>query len=117
MSGQSYFEEYAGRTDPREVSVHRESILIFVGKFTHDDYAQASPLEDDARGIWRPYGVRTPGERGWACVHDGGDPTAGRPPVLERASSVDGVIHHVSTKNNWAHLDPEPHRSATPTSS
>lgn len=95
--------------------IHRESILIFGGKVIHDDYTQAALLEDDAGGIWRPYGLRAPGERGWAriTVHDGGDPTTGRPPVFEGAFSVDGVIHHVNTKDNYRSsklaLDPDPY--------
>ena len=95
--------------------INRESLYIFGGKVIHDDFTQAALLEDDAGGIWRPNGVRAPGERGWAriTVHDGGDPSTGRPPVFEGAFSVDGVIHHVTTKSNYLTtklaLDPDPH--------
>ena len=95
--------------------IHRESVHIFGGKVIHDQFTQDALLEDDAGGIWRPNGVRAPGERGWAriTVHDGGDPTIGRPPVFEGAFSVDGVIHHVTTKVNYLAtklaLDPDPH--------
>jgi hypothetical protein len=95
--------------------IDRQSVLIFGGKVIHDDYTQAALLEEDVGGIWRPNGVRAPGERGWAriTVHDGGDPTTGRPPIFEGAFSVDGVIHHVSTKERYLAtklaLDPEPH--------
>jgi len=95
--------------------IHRESLYIFGGKVIDDDFTQAALLEDETGGIWRPNGVRAPGERGWAriTVHDGGDPSTGRPPVFEGAFSVDGVIHHVSTKSNYLStklaLDPDPH--------
>jgi hypothetical protein len=95
--------------------IHRDTLLIFGGKVIHDDFTHVALLEDNAGGIWRPNGVRAPGERGWAriTVHDGGDPTTGRPPVFEGAFSVDGVIHHVTTKVNYLTtklaLDPHPH--------
>lgn len=95
--------------------IHRESLYIFGGKVIHDDFTQDALLEDDVGGIWRPNGVRAPGERGWAriTVHDDGDPSIGRPPVFEGAFSVDGVIHHVTTKSNYLStklaLDPDPH--------
>jgi hypothetical protein len=95
--------------------IYRESLYIFGGKVIHDDFTQDALLEDHAGGIWRPNGVRAPGERGWAriTVHDGGDPSTGRPPSFEGAFSVDGVIHHVTTKSNYLStklaLDPDPH--------
>ena len=95
--------------------IHRESLYIFGGKVIHDDFTEAALVEDGVGGIWRPNGVRAPGERGWAriTVHDDGDPSQGRPPIFEGAFSVDGVIHHVTTKSNYLStklaLDPDPH--------
>ena len=65
--------------------------------------------EDTAGVIPRPSGRY---ELGWAriTVYDQGDETAGRPPVFEGAFSVDGVVHHVQTKENYLrnkhNLDP-----------
>lgn len=50
---------------------------------------------------------------GWAriVVHHQGDPNAGVPPVFEGAFTVDGIIHHISTSDNYLlnkqQLDPE----------
>lgn len=94
--------------------IQRESVLVYGGKVIHDDHTQKALAEGTAGGVWRPYGVKSPGERGWAriMVYDPGNPDTGRPAVFEGAFSVDGVIHHVNTKDNYQRtrldLDPEP---------
>ena len=56
--------------------------------------------EDTAGVIPRPSGIY---ELGWAriTVYDQGDADADRPPVFEGAFSVNGVTHHVQTKDNY----------------
>jgi hypothetical protein len=93
----------------------RESYLVFGGEVIHDDSTSTKLSEDIAGGVRRSqHSPNSAGHRGWAriMVLDGGDPTIGRPPVFEGAFSVDGVIHHVLTRQNYLRSkftgDPEP---------
>ncbi|CAL1697050.1 unnamed protein product [Somion occarium] len=74
--------------------------------------ADVSPdrMREDAAGVWlRPSGKS---ELGWAriTVHHQGDIHRGIAPSFEGAFSVNGVVHHVMTKENYLrnkhHLDP-----------
>jgi hypothetical protein len=92
----------------------RESILVYGGEVIHDSHTNARLDEDIAGGIKRPHGSpEPPGHRGWAriTVVDGGNAETGRTPIFEGAFSVNGVIHHVMTKESYQvnkqHRDPE----------
>lgn len=92
----------------------RESYLVFGGEVIHDDNTAAKLKEDLAGGVRRPTHSPHAGHRGWAriMVLDGGDEAHDRPPVFEGAFSVDGVVHHVLTAENYDRSkyagDPEP---------
>jgi hypothetical protein len=93
----------------------RESYLVFGGEVIHDGSTSIKLDEDIAGGIRHPpHSPNSAGHRGWAriMVLDGGDPASGRPPVFEGAFSVEGVIHHVLTLENYLRskfaADPEP---------
>ncbi|KAI0077421.1 hypothetical protein K474DRAFT_1707303 [Panus rudis PR-1116 ss-1] len=73
-------------------------------------HASADRMREDAAGVWpRPSGKH---ELGWAriTVHHQGDIAEGIPPSFEGAFSVNGVIHHVMTKDHYLrnkhHMDP-----------
>ncbi|KAG8781977.1 hypothetical protein FRB91_011264 [Serendipita sp. 411] len=113
-----YKPEYG--TDGRSVvdrvePLLRESFLVFGGEVIDEEYTSAKMDEDAAGGIRRPYHSPYPnGHRGWARITllDGGDAQEERPPVFEGAFSVDGVVHHVLTLDNYMRTklpeDPEP---------
>lgn len=110
-SGKGYVEGKgaAVRVEP----LLRESILVYGGEVIHDSYTTSRLDEDVAGGIRRPYGSPEPaGHRGWAriMVLDGGNIETGRAPIFEGAFSVNGVIHHVMTKESYQvnkqHHDP-----------
>jgi hypothetical protein len=70
-----------------------------------------SRMREDAAGVIpRPSGKS---ELGWAriVVHTQGDVVQGIPPIFEGAFSVNGVVHHVMTKENYLRnkltIDPE----------
>lgn len=97
------------------VPLLRESYLLFGGEVIDDDSTAEKLKEDIAGGIRRPHhSPHSAGHRGWAriMVLDGGDPMNDRPPVFEGAFSVDGVVHHVLTAENYRRTkyaeDPEP---------
>ncbi|KAI8983225.1 Metallo-peptidase family M12B Reprolysin-like-domain-containing protein [Trametes punicea] len=84
------------RTEP----IVRESVRAYWGEVIP---AHASPdrLREDTAGVLpRPSGQS---ELGWAriTVHDQGDASIGRPPIFEGAFSVNGVVHHIMTKDNY----------------
>ena len=87
----------------------RESVKAYWGEVIPSHMSTDRLREDTAGVIPRPSGRY---ELGWAriTVYDQGDETAGRPPVFEGAFSVDGVVHHVQTKENYLrnkhNLDP-----------
>ncbi|KAH8101428.1 Metallo-peptidase family M12-domain-containing protein [Cristinia sonorae] len=98
--------------DGKSVLSHTEPLLpdsvkAYWGEVVH---ANASPerMREDAAGVWpRPSGKS---ELGWAriTVHDAGD--SSRAPVFEGAFSVNGDVHHVTTKEQYMrtkhHMDP-----------
>ncbi|PVG00697.1 hypothetical protein CPB86DRAFT_754147 [Serendipita vermifera] len=93
----------------------RESFMVFGGDVISNEHTSTRLDEDYAGGLHRAHGSHPPpGYRGWAriMVVDGGDPSQKRPPVFEGAFSVDGVIHHVLTSDNYMRTrlpgDPEP---------
>lgn len=95
--------------------LRRESFLVFGGEVIHEESTSQKIYEDVAGGIRHPpHSPNSAGHRGWAriMVLDGGDPITGRSPVFEGAFSVDGVIHHVLTLDNYLRSkyagDPEP---------
>ncbi|EMD41369.1 hypothetical protein CERSUDRAFT_101854 [Gelatoporia subvermispora B] len=78
----------------------RESVKAYWGEVVH---AEATPerLREDAAGVLpRPSGKS---ELGWAriMVHHQGDTEAGLAPSFEGAFSVNGMVHHVMTKDNY----------------
>lgn len=88
----------------------RESVKAYWGEVIP---AQNSPsrMREDAAGVTpRPTGKS---ELGWAriMVHTQGDVVQGTPPIFEGAFSVNGVVHHIMTKENYLRnkltLDPE----------
>ncbi|KAF9259896.1 hypothetical protein L218DRAFT_907767 [Marasmius fiardii PR-910] len=97
-----------GETTSRTVPLLRESVKAYYGHVVHSEFTDARRLEDIAGVVSSAYP-----EMGWArvVVHDEGDPRVGRMPVLEGAFSVDGVVHHIVTKDNYLRtkgsLDPE----------
>ena len=99
----------------RVVPLLRESYLVFGGEVLSDEGTAARLNEDLAGGIRRPHhSPNSAGHRGWAriMVLDSGDAGSGRSPVFEGAFSVDGVVHHVLTAENYLRTkyvgDPEP---------
>ena len=93
----------------------QHKFLVFGGDVIGEEFTDAKAEEDIAGGIIRPHYAPYPdGHRGWAriTVLDGGHPSEGRRPVFEGAFSVDGVVHHVLTRDNYLRLklqeDPEP---------
>ncbi|KAG8812634.1 hypothetical protein FRC17_001927 [Serendipita sp. 399] len=97
------------------VPLLRESFMVFGGEVIDEEFTSAKMDEDAAGGIRRPYhSPYANGHRGWARITllDGGDAEAQRPPVFEGAFSVDGIVHHVLTLDNYLRMklpeDPEP---------
>ncbi|KAI0668683.1 Metallo-peptidase family M12B Reprolysin-like-domain-containing protein [Trametes maxima] len=84
------------RTEP----LLRESVRAYWGEVIPEDVSPDRLREDTAGVVPRPSGRS---ELGWAriTVYDQGDASAGRPPVFEGAFSVDGIVHHVMTKDNY----------------
>jgi hypothetical protein len=88
----------------------RESVKAYMGEVIPAHHSPSRMREDAAGVIPRPSGKS---ELGWAriMVHTQGDVVQGIPPVFEGAFSVNGVVHHVMTKENYLRnkltLDPE----------
>jgi hypothetical protein len=86
-----------------------ESVKAYWGEVI-PSHLSAARMREDAVGLrHRPKGP----ELGWAriTVHHQGDVDAGMAPVFEGAFSVNGVVHHIVTKDNYMRtkhsLDPE----------
>ncbi|KDQ17689.1 hypothetical protein BOTBODRAFT_29847 [Botryobasidium botryosum FD-172 SS1] len=96
------------RTEP----LLREAIKVYWGEVVHPDGTSQRMREDAAGGVHRAPGD-APHVLGWAriMVHDQGDSDSGTEPVFEGAFTVNGVAHHVVTKENYLRnkheLDPE----------
>jgi hypothetical protein len=87
--------EILSRTKP----LLRESVLAYWGEVIAEHHSPVRMLEDTAGVIPRPH----PADLGWArlIVHDQGSIETGTPPVFEGAFSVNGVIYHVTTRENY----------------
>ncbi|TDL28979.1 hypothetical protein BD410DRAFT_781544 [Rickenella mellea] len=94
------------RTEP----LLRENVRAYWGEVIEPEHTAARLREDAAGVIPRPNGKT---EMGWAriIVHHQGDVDLGVAPSFEGAFSVDGIVHHITTKDNYLrnklHLDPE----------
>ncbi|VDC01988.1 unnamed protein product [Peniophora sp. CBMAI 1063] len=87
-----------GSTTTRTVPLMRETVRAYWGEVIAP-HLTADRLRQDAVRVMRPTGS----ELGWAriIVHDHGDSERGRPPIFEGAFSANGVVHHISTKENY----------------
>jgi len=98
-------ESVVSHTEP----LLRETVKAYEGEVVHGALSPGRMLEDAVGGVYAPYRQ----DRGWARImmHSSGDPETGVPPVFEGVFSVDGVLHHVITKDNYMRtkhpLDPE----------
>ncbi|GBE78703.1 Disintegrin and metalloproteinase domain-containing protein [Sparassis crispa] len=108
---------YHTSPDGQNVRIHTEPLLRGSVKAYWGEVvpADASPdrLREDAAGvIARPW---TDPALGWAriVVHHQGDAAKGIAPLLEGGFSVNGVVHHVMTKDNYLRnkLELDPHIS------
>lgn len=92
------------RTEP----LLRESVKAYLGEVIDPQFSDVR-LREDAAGV--AYSAFPEAELGWAriMIHDQGDDD--RPPTFEGAFAVDGVVHHVMTKDHYLRtkypLDPE----------
>ncbi|KAG7096434.1 hypothetical protein E1B28_003871 [Marasmius oreades] len=97
-----------GQVSSKTVPLLRESVKAYHGHVVHPEHTDARILEDIAGVAHSSYPAL-----GWARVilHDDGDPTIGKPPLFEGAFSVNHVIHHIVTKDNYLRakqsFDPE----------
>ncbi|KAL0573925.1 hypothetical protein V5O48_008022 [Marasmius crinis-equi] len=97
-----------GEITPNSVPLLRESVRAYEGYVIHPDHTEGRKVEDIA-GVRE--GFSSYPELGWARVmvyeHEDGV----KSPVYEGAFSVDGVIHHIMTKENYGRVkrpsDPE----------
>ncbi|KAI0825392.1 Metallo-peptidase family M12B Reprolysin-like-domain-containing protein [Trametes gibbosa] len=80
--------------------IQRESVRAYWGEVIPAHVSPDRLREDTAGVLPRPSGKS---ELGWAriTVHDQGDAIVGKPPVFEGAFSVNGVVHHIATKDNY----------------
>ncbi|KAH8120727.1 Metallo-peptidase family M12-domain-containing protein [Phellopilus nigrolimitatus] len=95
----------------RSVPLLRESVRVYWGEVVAAEHSPERMREDAAGVLPRP--SRQPGkELGWAriIVHSQGDAARGLAPVFEGAFEVDGVTHHVQTRENYLRnkLAPDP---------
>ena len=88
-------QEVLNRTEP----LLRESVLAYLGEVIAEHRSPARMLEDTAGVIPRPH----PADLGWArlIVHHQSSIEQGTPPIFEGAFSVNGVIYHITTKENY----------------
>ncbi|KAL0572598.1 hypothetical protein V5O48_009359 [Marasmius crinis-equi] len=97
-----------GEVSSKTVPLLRESVKVYEGHVIHPDHTDGRRLEDIAGVVGSSYP-----ELGWAriIVLDEGDPTTGKGPLFEGVFSADGILHHISTKDNYLRtkqsLDPE----------
>lgn len=88
----------------------RESVKAYWGEVVPEDISSDRMREDAAGVAPRPSG-KSP--LGWAriVVHHQGNVAKGQPPSFEGAFSVNGIVHHVKTKDNYVRnkhvLDPD----------
>ena len=88
----------------------RESVKAYWGEVISVHHSPSRMREDAAGVLPRPSGQK---ELGWAriMVHHQGNVVQGIAPSFEGAFSVNGVVHHVMTKENYLRnkldLDPE----------
>ncbi|KAI0761701.1 Metallo-peptidase family M12B Reprolysin-like-domain-containing protein [Trametes elegans] len=84
------------RTEP----ILRDSVRAYWGEVIPAHVSPDRLREDTAGVLPRPSGQS---ELGWAriTVYDQGDSASGKPPEFEGAFSVNGVVHHVMTKDNY----------------
>ena len=89
-------ETILSHTEP----ILRDSVKAYWGEVIPAHISPDRLREDTAGVIPRPSGIY---ELRWAriTVYDQGDADADRPPVFEGAFSVNGVTHHVQTKDNY----------------
>ncbi|KAJ7451147.1 zinc metalloprotease [Mycena latifolia] len=96
---------YISRTKP----LLRESVKAYWGEVIHADHSPTRMREDTAGVVPSPH----PAELGWAriMVHHQGDIDQRIAPVFEGAFTVEGVVYHVATKDNYLRnkrpLDPD----------
>lgn len=101
---------HSGSVVDRVEPLRREKFLVFGGEVVDDKFTDGRLDEDFAGGIQRPH--NGDGHRGWAriMVLSGGEDSESL--LFEGAFSVNGVIHHVLTKENYLRTmlpgDPEP---------
>ena len=96
---------YTTTPDGRTILRHTEPLLpesvrAYWGEVVAPDVTD-DRMREDAAGVWpRPSGKS---ELGWAriMVHHQGDISAGLPPSFEGAFSVNGIVHHVMTQDNY----------------
>ncbi|KAF7306416.1 Zinc metalloprotease [Mycena indigotica] len=87
----------------------RESVKAYVGEVIHADHSETRMREDAAGVVPTPH----PSELGWAriMVHHQGDIDSDVAPEFEGSFTVDGVVYHVATKDNYYRnkrpLDPD----------
>ncbi|KAG6845285.1 hypothetical protein H0H87_011436 [Tephrocybe sp. NHM501043] len=87
----------------------RESVKAYWGEVIHDSHTDAR-MREDAAGV---VPMLHPAELGWVriMVHHQGDMERGIPPEFDGAFSVNGVVHHIMTKDNYlrtkSDLDPD----------
>lgn len=100
----------------REEPLLREDVKAYYGEVIAPHQTE-SRLKEDAAGVEHRPGL--PAEMGWAriMVHHQGDSSNGIPPIYEGAFSANGVIYHITTKENYMRkkhdLDPEVAASST----
>lgn len=78
----------------------RESVKAYWGEVIPEEVS-LDRMREDAAGVYpRPSGKS---ELGWAriVVHHQGDVAKGRTPTFEGAFAVNGIVHHVMTKDNY----------------
>ncbi|KAI0344240.1 hypothetical protein BDW22DRAFT_1355581 [Trametopsis cervina] len=78
----------------------QESVKAYWGEVIPEEIS-TDRMREDAAGVYpRPSGKS---ELGWAriVVHHQGDVSEGSPPSFEGAFSVNGIVHHVMTKDNY----------------
>ncbi|KAG6902964.1 hypothetical protein C0995_008537 [Termitomyces sp. Mi166 len=87
----------------------RQSVKAYWGEVIHAGYTEIRMREDAAGVVSTPH----PSQLGWVriMVHHQGDMERGIPPEYEGAFSVNGVVHHIMTKDNYLRtktdLDPD----------
>ncbi|KAG5646891.1 hypothetical protein DXG03_001967 [Asterophora parasitica] len=87
----------------------RESVKAYYGEVIAAGHTNARMREDAAGAVPQPH----PSELGWVriMVHHQGDTEQGIPPQFEGAFSINGIIHHITTKDHYlrtkGELDPD----------